>query len=245
MGKVLWRKLPWSSVPLLALAKGWRGQIWTNLLGKTYNWLSQQFIPNSRVADKGDVKLNSTKWKNSKKRVAVKIFTLNCNSMGTKIFGGIKLGDCRYIAIRGGGVDIFTHAGRKFHLQDVCSSKILSMHSHTGEVKGGNAQIWRRPCREIREEWEDWDWCQSDLGLSSIDFFWRHWLSDHILFQNFHQTLWIFTLNINWKFSNQRPHALLFQIRIFCFYRFCQHEIKLAKSSQLFWKKMQTRQHLS
>ena len=102
MGKVLWRKLPWSSVPLLALAKGWRGQIWTNLLGKTYNWLSQQFIPNSRVADKGEVKLNSTKWKKSKKdRVAVKIFTLNCNSMGTKIFGGIKLGDCRYIAVLG------------------------------------------------------------------------------------------------------------------------------------------------
>ena len=102
MGKVLWRKLPWSSVPLLALAKGWRGQIWTNLLGKTYNWLSQQFIPNSRVADKGDVKLNSTKWKKSKKNwVAVKIFTLNCNSMGTKIFGGIKLGDCRYIAVLG------------------------------------------------------------------------------------------------------------------------------------------------
>ena len=79
--------------------------------------------------------------------------------MGTKIFGGIKLGDCRYIAVLGdvGGWvgDIFTHAGRKFHLQDVCSSKILSMHSHTGEVKGGNAQIWRRPCREIREEWED------------------------------------------------------------------------------------------
>ena len=136
MGKVLWRKLPWSSVPLLALAKGWRGQIWTNLLGKTYNWLSQQFIPNSRVADKGDVKLNSTKWKKSKKdRVAVKIFTLNCNSMGTKIFGGIKLGDCRYIAIRGGGVDIFTHAGRKFHLQDVCSSKNWACTYIPGRLK--------------------------------------------------------------------------------------------------------------